>query len=182
MHRKRKRVVLTLAGIVLAASVPSRVTAQLSVEGRVGGSFPSGELSDDPGLNQSLGVSIALEAMYHATPNVALYAGGSRQSFHCDDCPADVTTSGFVAGVKYVFPGTALDTWLRGGVMLHRASIDGDSQDWGAGVDAGLGVDIAIRPSMSIVPAVRLNSYGSGPLSLTYVTFDLGINFVPALE
>jgi hypothetical protein len=49
-------------------------------------------------------------------------------------------------------------------------------------VDSGLGLDIAVRRSMSIVPAVRLNSYGSGPVSLTFVTFDLGINFVPALE
>jgi hypothetical protein len=141
-----------------------------------------GELSDDPGLNQSFGISLALEAMYDATSNVALYAGGSRQSFNCDDCPADVTTSGFVAGVKYRFPGAALDTWLRGGIMFHHASVDGDGQDWGVGVDSGLGVDIPIRSSMSIVPAVRLSSYGSGPISLTYVTFDLGINFVPALE
>jgi hypothetical protein len=29
------------------------------------------------------------------------------------------------------------------------------------------------------VPAVRLNSYGSGPLSLTYFTLDLGLHVHP---
>lgn len=171
-----------LAALVLAAS-PCQAAAQVSIEGRVGASLPVGELADDPGLDQSLGIGIALDVMYQATPNVSLYAGGSRQSFNCDDCSADVTTSGLEAGVKYLFPGGGPTTvWIRGGALLHRASVDGASQDWGLGVDTGLGIDIAVRRSLSLVPAVRLDSYGSGPLSLTYVTFDLGINFLPALE
>jgi opacity protein-like surface antigen len=178
----KKSTILGITTLMVVAWAPSRLAAQVSVEGRVGGAWPMGELSDDPGLNQSFGISLALDVMYAVAPNVSLYGGGSRQSFNCDDCPADVTTSGVVAGVKYRFPGSGMNTWLRGGVMLHRASVDGASQDWGFGVDSGVGVDIAVRPSMSIVPAVRLNSYGSGPLSLTYVTLDLGINFVPALE
>jgi hypothetical protein len=178
----KKSTILGITALMFVAWAPSRLAAQVSVEGRVGGAWPTGELTDDPGLNQSFGISLALDVLYAATRNVSLYAGGARQSFHCDDCPADVTTSGLVAGVKYLFPGNGLNTWLRGGIMFHRASVDGASQDWGVGVDSGLGVDIALRRSMSIVPAVRLNSYGSGPLSLTYVTLDLGINFVPALE
>ena len=178
-----ERSMLGLAILAVAVLVPARTAAQFSIEGRVGGSWPIGELSDDPGLDQSLGISFALDAMYEATPNVSLYAGGSRHSFHCDDCPADVTTSGIVGGVKYRFPGGGPTTvWIRGGGMFHRASVDGSAQDWGVGVDSGLGVDISVRRSMSLVPAVRLSSYGSGPVSLTYVTFDLGINFVPALE
>jgi hypothetical protein len=177
------RTLLGLATIGLAMSMPDRATGQVSIEGRVGGSWPMGELTDDPGLDQSVGIGFGLDVMYRVAPNVALYAGGSRHSFNCDDCPADVTTSGIVGGVKYLFPGGGPTTvWLRGGAMLHRASVDGDAQDWGIGVDSGLGVDIAVRSSMSIVPAVRLNSYGSGSVSLTYVTFDLGINFVPALD
>jgi len=174
---------LSLATIGLVMLMPSRTAAQVSIEGRVGGSLPIGELSDDPGLNQSVGIGFGLDVMYRVAPNVALYAGGSRHSFNCDDCPADVTTSGIVGGVKYLFPGGGPTTvWIRGGAMAHRASVDGDAQDWGIGVDSGLGVDIAVRRSISLVPAVRVNSYGSGPVSLTYITLDLGINFVPALD
>jgi hypothetical protein len=177
------RILMSVATIGLAMLVPARVDAQVSIEGRVGGSLPIGELSDDPGLNQSFGIGLALDVMYRVVPNVALYAGGSRNSFNCDDCPADVTTSGIVGGVKYLFPsGGPTTVWIRGGAMLHRAAVDGATQDWGIGVGRGVGVDIARRRSISLVPAVRLNSYGSGPVSLTYITLDLGINFVPALE
>jgi hypothetical protein len=170
-------------GGLLPILAPTRTAAQISIEGRVGGSWPIGELSDDPGLDQSIGIGFGLDVMYRAAPNVALYAGGSRHSFNCDDCPADVTTSGIVGGVKYLFPGGGPTTvWIRGGVMFHRASVDGAAEDWGIGVDSGAGLDIALRRSIALVPAVRLNSYGSGPLSLTYVTLDLGINFVPALD
>jgi hypothetical protein len=174
---------MSLATIGLSMSMPAPTTGQVSIEGRVGGSLPIGELSDDPGLNQSVGIGFGLDVMYRAAPNVSLYLGGSRHSFNCDDCPADVTTSGIVGGVKYLFPGGGPTTvWLRGGAIAHRASVDGAAQDWGIGVDSGLGVDVAVRRSISLVPAIRLNSYGSGPVSLTYVTFDLGINFVPALD
>jgi hypothetical protein len=176
------RIMMSLV-IGLALAMPVRTDAQVSIEGRVGGSLPIGELSDDPGLDQSLGIALGLDVMYRVVPNVALYAGGSRHSFFCDDCAADVTTSGIVGGVKYLFPsGGPTTVWIRGGAMVHRAAVDGATQDWGIGVDSGLGVDIALRRSISLVPAVRLNSYGSGPVSLTYVTFDLGINFVPALD
>jgi hypothetical protein len=177
------RILLSLATIGLASLVPARTAAQVSIEGRVGGSLPIGELADDPGLDQSIGIGFGLDVMYRAAPNVALYAGGSRHSFNCDDCSADVTTSGIVGGVKYLFPGGGPTTvWIRGGAIVHRASVDGASRDWGIGVDSGLGVDIAFRRSISLVPAVRLSSYGSGPVSLSYITFDLGINFVPALD
>jgi hypothetical protein len=183
VERVMRSIILSCAAFTLATLVPATTSAQFSIEGRVGASLPIGELSDDPGLNQSFGIAVALDAMYAVAENVSLYAGGSRHSFNCDDCPADVTTSGVVGGVKYLFPGGGpITVWLRGGGMFHRASVDGSAQDWGFGVDSGLGLDIAVRRSMSIVPAVRLNSYGSGAVSLTFVTFDLGINFVPALE
>jgi hypothetical protein len=177
------RTVLGLSALVIFVGSPAHGAGQVSIEGRAGASWPIGELADDPGLDQSLGVGIALDVMYAAMPNVSLYAGGSRHSFNCDDCSADVTTSGFDAGVKYLFPGGGPTTaWIRGGALLHRASIDGENQDWGVGVDTGAGLDIAVRRSLSFVPAVRLSSYGSGALSLTYVTLDLGVHFLPALE
>lgn len=165
--------------VILFASIatPPEVYAQFSAEARIGGAMPTGELSDSPGLNQTAGLSFALDGMYTFTPNVTAYVGGARQNFHCDGCSVDVNTTGFEGGLKYVFPTEgAAAPWVRGGVMLHRASVDGDNQDWGAGVDAGGGVDWLIRPDLALVPALRVNSYNSGSLSLTFVTLDLGLH------
>lgn len=160
-----------------AVAVPLGARAQVSVEARVGSGIPMGELAEVPGLNQTAGLSLALDGMYTFGTNVSAYAGFSRQSFHCDGCPVDVNSTGFQGGVKYIFPsGGPASLWVRGGPLLHRASVDGDNSDWGVGVDGGAGVDWLVRPDLALVPALRVNSYNSGAVSLTYVTVDLGLH------
>ncbi len=164
-----------LAATTLAAAKPA--TAQWSVEGRVGSSLPRGELTDAPGLDQAAGLSFAADAMYGVDEHFTAYAGASRESFHCDACSTDVTSAGLDGGVKYRFgrSGSAIP-WARGGLIWHRASVDGVDGDWGLGVDAGVGLDWFVRPSVALVPALRLDSYSSGPLSLSYFTIDLGLH------
>lgn len=178
-HR-RATILSGLVAVGLLATSPGASEAQYSFEGRIGVTFPTGELSDAPGLNQSSGYSFAADAFWLFAPRYEAYGGLSRQSFSCDGCPTDVDTFGADAGVKfYLTPDGFALPWIRGGLMLHKASVEGEGNDWGVGVDTGLGVDWRVSPQLSLVPAIRLNSYGSGPLSLTYFTGDLGLQIHP---
>ncbi len=170
---------LALALATTLVAMPSEAAAQFSFEGRVGSSIPTGELTDDPGLNQTAGFSFAVDGMLSLSDLTTAYAGVSHQSFNCDGCPADVSSTGLNAGVKLILGDEPALPWIRGGLMLHRASIEGDSNDWGLGVDAGVGIDWLVTPMISVVPALRLNTYGSGDLSLTYMTVDLGLHVHP---
>lgn len=162
-------------GLSLFSALPA--TAQWSFEGRVGSALPAGELTHQPTPNQTAGLSFAADVMYTFHPNASAYAGAARQSFNCDGCTADVVSTGFEGGIKYLFGSSGSATpWVRGGLVLNRSSVDGDARDWGLGVDTGAGIDWRVTPRVSLVPALRLNSYNSGPMSLTYVTMDMGLH------
>lgn len=169
---------LGLAASLIAA--PSEVSAQFSFEGRVGSSIPTGELTNQPGLNQTAGFSFAVDGMVSLSDLTTAYAGVSRQAFHCDGCTTDVSTTGFNGGLKFILGSGVALPWVRGGLMFHRAKVNADSNDWGVGVDAGAGIDWRVSRGISVVPAVRVNSYGSGPVSLTYVTLDMGLHIHPS--
>lgn len=161
--------------LILTQALP--LAAQWSIEGRIGSALPTGELTHTPTPNQTAGFSFAADAMYTFSRNVTAYAGASRQSFNCDGCTSDVVSAGFDGGMKFLFPNSGPATpWVRGGLLLDRSSVDGVDYDWGLGVDSGAGVDWRVSPLVSLVPAIRLDSYSSGPLSLTYVTMDLGLH------
>lgn len=166
---------------LLALVVPSAVSAQWSFEGRIGSALPSGELTDQPGLSQTAGLSFAADAMFTFNRRASLYAGAARQSFRCDGCAQDVSTVGFDGGLKLLLGSSGAATpWVRGGLMIHRASLDGVNQDWGLGIDSAAGIDWLVTPRLALVPALRLNSYNSGPISLTYFTIDFGLHFHPS--
>lgn len=167
---------LTLTFAAAHLAQPPEAAGQFSLEGRVGSSIPTGELTNEPGLNQTAGLSFALEGMLSLNDLVTAYAGGSRHAFNCDDCPTNVTTTGLNGGLKFILGSGQALPWARAGLMLHRASIEGADNDWGVGVDAGAGIDWLLTPQLAVVPALRVNSYGSGDLSLTYVTVDLGLH------
>jgi hypothetical protein len=171
-----KRGVFALA-IGLLVSLPASATAQWSVEGRVGSAMPSGELTEESGLNQTAGPTFGADATYTFNETFAAYGGLTRQRFNCDGCTRDVSTTGFDGGVKLQFgnDGTATP-WVRGGLMLHQPAVDGVSRDWGLGVNSAAGIDWQVDDRISVVPALRLNSYSSGAMSLTYVMIDAGLN------
>jgi len=173
----RTRDAFTLVAGLLLMAAPGSATAQWSVEGRVGSAMPSGELTDASGLNQTAGPAFAADATYAFNSTWSAYGGLGRQRFNCNDCSTDVSTTGFDGGVKVRFGSSGTATpWLRGGFMLHQPAVDGVSRDWGLGVGSAVGIDWLLNPQISIVPALRFNSYGSGPLSLSYVMIDAGLN------
>lgn len=171
----------TISGIAIACCMSLAhalpAAAQWSFEGRIGSAVPTGELAEEPTPNQTAGFSFGADAMYTFTRNVSAYAGATRQSFNCDGCTSDVVSMGFDGGVKFLFPTDGPATpWVRGGLIYNRSSIDAVDYDWGFGVDSGAGIDWRVSNRLSVVPAIRLNSYSSGPISLTYVTMDLGLH------
>lgn len=167
---------ITLAAVATAgAAAPA--AAQWALEGRVGSALPTGELTTSPAPNQTAGLSFAADAMYSFSPRWTGYLGASRQSFNCDGCTTDVDDVGVNGGLKYILnrDDDAL-FWVRGGLLANRASVDGVNNEWGVGVDSGIGVDWRVNHRFAVVPALRVSSYNSGALSLTYFTMDLGLH------
>jgi hypothetical protein len=171
----------TAYGAVLVAALlalaPATAQSQWAVEGRLGATIPTGDLSD---LDQTAGLGFSGELMYTMQRNLTLYGGVGHHRFTCDGCDVDVSTTGLAAGLKYVLGGggsPAALPWIRGGLMLHRPSFDGNTGDWGAGLDSGIGIDWNVKPSFYLVPALRFNTYSSEDLSLRYLTIDLGAHF-----
>lgn len=159
----------------LALTVPAAAAGQFSVEGRLGATVPSGDLSD---IDQTAGLGLAAELMYSMQTNFTIYGGFSHHRFTCDDCDENVTSTGVQAGGKYLF-GSNVDAmpWIRGGLMLHRPEGEGGTGDWGAGLDAGVGIDWNVGPAFYLVPALRFNTYSSDDFNLRYLTIDLGAHF-----
>ena len=179
MKSRSSMFLIALASAVALVAFAADASAQWSVEGRVGSAIPTGELTE-PGLDQTGGVSFAAEGMYTFRPNLSVYGGASRQRFNCDGCAADVSSTGLNGGLKYVFlPSASAFPWVRGGLMVHQPAVAGDARDWGVGLDSAVGVDWEVTESTAVVPAVRLNTYSSGPLSVRYVTIDLGVHMHP---
>lgn len=169
------------AGLLAATLlVPARAHGQdLSLEGRIGSSIPTGDLTDEAGPSQTAGLSFAIEGMVTLGATTTAYAGVSHHAFNCDGCTSDVSSTGLNAGLKLLVGDGRATPWLRGGLMLHRADLADVDEEWGLGVDAGVGVDWRVTRTLSVVPALRLNSYGIDPLTLTYVTVDLGLHLHP---
>lgn len=176
MNTGRRGIITLVTGLLLIGGFDD-AAAQWSVEGRVGSAMPSGELTESSGLNQTAGPAFAADATYAFNSMFAAYGGIARQRFNCEGCTTDVATTGFDGGVKVRFGSDGSATpWVRGGLMLHQPAVNGVSRDWGFGIGSAIGIDWLVDPRISVVPALRLNSYNSGGLSLTYVMIDAGLN------
>ena len=178
-HTKAAPRLLALAvalGLVLTG--PADLTAQWSLEGRAGSAIPMGDLADDPGPNQTAGLSFAGAAMYTFQNSVSLYAEGSWQQFNCDGCDIDFESRGFDGGLKYVFTqsGSALP-WARAGVALQQVSAGDADGEWGVGLDSGVGIDWLLTDRFALVPALRYDVYSADDLTVSYVTIDLGAHW-----
>jgi hypothetical protein len=171
---------LTLAvalGTVGLAS-PRGSAAQWSLEGRLGAAIPVGDLTDDPGLNQTAGLGAAGALMYTFRPNLTAYGELSGQWFTCDGCDTDASSWGFDGGLKYVLTeqGTALP-WIRAGVALQQVSVGDGDGEWGVGLDSGVGIDWLVTERLALVPALRFDTYGAGDITVSYLTIDLGAHW-----
>jgi hypothetical protein len=101
-------------GLVLAVSllVPAVAAGQLSLEGRLGATMPTGDLTD---LDQTAGLAFAAEIQYTVQRNLTLYGGLGHHRFTCDGCDDDFSTTGLAGGAKLILgaSGRALP-WIRG--------------------------------------------------------------------
>ncbi|MDX1492824.1 MAG: hypothetical protein R3253_02030 [Longimicrobiales bacterium] len=166
---------MLLLGLSIA-SAPTELEGQFSIEGRAGSAIPSGELTDDPGLNQTAGLSLAFAGMYTFSNRASAYVDVARQSFNCDGCATDVDALGFSGGVKYILGGDQAKPWVRGGLLVQRLSAGDANSDWGFGADAGVGIDWLLNPSVALVPAVRFGTSSPEDTSVTYAVIDLGLH------
>ena len=174
-HR-RSLVAGAVALAVALAAQPDVADAQLSLEGRIGSGIPTGEVTDAP-FRQTGGLAFAAEAMWNLSPRMTFYGGVSRQSFNCDGCFSDLSSTGFQSGLKFLLSrdGQALP-WVRGGLLLHDAEMAGDDSGWGLGFDSGVGVDWRVSPRFDVVPALRYAQYTTDDLTLGFLTIDLGLH------
>lgn len=150
-----------VAMVVWTAPGASAQTAErLSLEGRVGVTFPTGDLSD---AGASSGFALGADLMYNFTPALTGYGGISRHTFACDDdenCDDDFTSGGFQVGLKYLFSrdGRALP-WARGGLIGQSLETDGADSDLGLGFEVGGGIDLDVTSRFAVVPALHFRSY-----------------------
>jgi hypothetical protein len=166
---------LTLALGIASMAAPQSASAQWSLEGRVGSALPVGDLTDDPGLDQTAGLAAAAGAMYTFRPTWTIYGEVSGQWFNCDGCDTDVMSWGIDGGLKYILAeqGSALP-WIRAGLAFQQVSVDGGDGEWGVGLDSGIGIDWLLTDRFALVPAIRFDTYSADDLTVSYVTIDLG--------
>lgn len=170
----------TLGTALVAASTffvlgATPASAQWSIEGRLGATLPTGDLTEP--LEQTGGLAVAADLMYTFRPNVTFYGGIGHHRFNCDGCDANLTTTGLDAGLKYLFgPADDAIPWIRGGLLYHKPEIEGGDGDWGLGFDSGIGIDWRVSHQVVLVPALRYNSYSSNDATLSWFTIDLGLH------
>jgi opacity protein-like surface antigen len=167
--------VAVAVGCVLAATKAEAQEGRWSVEGRVGSALPTGDLTDGA-MNQTAGMSFGADLMYTLSPNFTIFGGAGHQSFNCEDCATDVSTTGVDGGMKLLLGSSERAMpWMRAGLMVHRPEIGDAEGDWNPGLDSGVGIDWNVTDQFTLVPAVRYNRYAANDnLTLSYVTIDLG--------
>lgn len=163
-----------------ATAVAAQTSERISVEGRLGLTLPTGDLSDAGG---SSGLALGADVMYTFTPTLTGYAGISRDMFSCDDdegCDDDFTSGGFQAGLKFLLArdGNALP-WVRAGLLGHSLEVGDNDSDLGLGFEVGGGIDLGLTSRFSVVPALHFRSYspdfeGDGDLSVNWLALTLG--------
>jgi opacity protein-like surface antigen len=163
--------------VALCVLTPRGAEAQgtpWSVEGRLGSTIPTGDLSDDA-LNQTAGMSFGADLMYTLNPNFTVFGGVGHHRFNCDGCETDVSSTGVDGGLKLLVgaDGRAMP-WLRAGLLVHQPKIEDAEGDWNAGLDSGVGIDWLVTDEFTLVPALRYNTYGTESVTLSYFTIDLG--------
>lgn len=174
---------LALVGLLGAPATAEAQEGPLSVEGRVGVTFPTGDLADAGG---EAGLSFAGDLLYNFTPRWSAYAGWKSDNFNCDGCAGDFSSSGPHAGVKLVFPreGDALP-WLSGGLLLAEAeAVQGGAivkSSRSPALELGIGIDLALQERLALTPAVRYNFYSAdlpvSDLTFSYFVLDLGLHY-----
>ncbi|MDX1675329.1 MAG: outer membrane beta-barrel protein [Longimicrobiales bacterium] len=176
-----RRGILQSAAMVAVLAMAGPVAGQgspLSVEGRTGITFATGDLSD---AGAGSGPLFAVDLILNVDRALSLYGGWAYHQFGCDACGETLSASGPRLGVKALFhtPGDALP-WVRAGATYNEFDGLGAGSDRALGLEAGAGIDYALSDRVSITPAARYETFspefGGGTATVSYLTLDLGIH------
>ena len=178
-----------LPAIALAAASFFLVTGEaqaqmgLGAEGRVGVTFPQGDLSDG-GAEAGLSFGAELQANFH--PRMTAYVGLQRHSFNCENgCTLgdNPRSQGIGAGLKYIVhsPGDVLG-WVRGGVVAHTYSTDDRTGDREIGFELGVGADLPVAERLYLVPNIGFVSHNAGSgfgsfSKANFFTLGVGVHY-----
>jgi hypothetical protein len=165
----------------LAAPHGAEAQMGISGEGRLGVTFPTGDLSD---AGAEAGLGMGAELLFTFQPNLSAYVGLNRHGFACeggceDALGENLRSTGVGAGLKFVFPSPrdAL-VWARGGIVAHKLSSDEGSSSRNIGFEVGTGIDMPVAPRLYLTPHLGLVSHdGGGDLTATYFNFGLGLHY-----
>lgn len=171
---------LALAGCVLGFTAEEGAAqTQISLEPRVGVTFPTGDLSDS---GAEAGLAIGAEALFNLQRNVTAYIGVQRHGFACDsDCDLGPSprSTGLGAGIKYIFPSPpdAL-LWARGGILAHTFATDDGSGDRKLGFELSTGIDMPVAPRLHLTPHLGLLSHDAGGgFTARWINFGVGFHY-----
>jgi hypothetical protein len=170
-----------VAASVALFGVPHLAHAQVQVsgEGRVGVTFPTGDLSSE---GAEAGLGLGAEMLFSFQRNLSAYVGIHRHGFSCDsDCDVgrNPRSTGVGAGLKFVLPSPrdAL-VWARGGIVANRLSTNDDAGPRNVGFELGTGVDMPIAPRLYLVPNLGFISHDAGGgATASFLTFGVGIHY-----
>jgi hypothetical protein len=167
--------------VLLLAGAPDAAVGQsgVSVEPRVGVTFPLGDLSD---AGAESGVLMGGDLFLSFHPSFSGYLSLNRHSFACgDDCElgGSPRSVGLGAGIKYFVPSPAdALVWARGGIVGHQYEDDQVSGDRGVGFELGAGIDMLIGARLYLVPHLGflLHDAARG-MTASYLTFGVGLHY-----
>ena len=186
-----KRSLPLLAGVLAAAAAAAPARAQLpaftpfSFEVRAGAALPTGDLGDVA----STGYTLSGSATYHFIPLIGVYGGYTYSRFGAEDQgdEFDLVDSGFDAGLRLGIPTPLIpiDPWIKGGLVFHKLSAEGegieddDDTDMELGFQVGAGLGFGFGP-VSLTPGVSFISYKVGDddgddVSISYWEAGIGV-------
>lgn len=155
----------------------------VSAEGRVGVTFPVGDLSDQGG---EPGLAFTGDLFFNFHRQWSAYTGWTFHDFNCDGCPDDLGSSGPHLGAKYLFPriGDALP-WARAGFLFGRADAFQAGQDVQSGRTGGLelagGVDVRVAQQVNLTSSFWFTYYSADlpiqDIDMAYFLVDVGAHY-----
>lgn len=196
MHGIVRTMTLAVA-LALAAPAAQAQILPISVEGRGGLTFPTGDLA----RSVSPGYTVGVAAKLRFIPLVRLYGGWEYTQFEAKDgvpgLESTLTDSGFRVGGQLGIPLvgmlTGFSPYVQAGAILNQAvTRTGDDDDaLGSvriesertlGYEVGGGASIRLGPLLAFTPEVRFRSYrpdygdaASTRDELSYVSASFGI-------
>lgn len=170
-----------LAAAVSTAPVSAQGMLPVTLEGRGGLAFATGDFGRQVGTGYGLGAN----ATFNLTPQLGVYGGYTFISFDPDETLATdqaFELQGFDAGARLSLPAVALTPYLRGGVVYYKGEFADSpfSAERKLGFRVGAGVDYPLGPVLSVTPEVsyvQIPGEGAGDPDASFAKLDVGLRF-----